>query len=167
MTFRHLRRLPLLCLPLLVPTLGQAEPYQLSRQTYERLSVLPAYDHDGTLPAGESRAYEIDWIDRERARRDYYITTFEEQLPLVVATAHTADGKQQLREDMAARRETHNRWKESALRRRDAIATASEYRDPGQRKLDGLSRVELQRELAPDSAPSFALTRGGSPSTSR
>jgi hypothetical protein len=165
MTFRHLRRLPFIVLPLLAPVLGQAEPYELSKQTYERLGVLPAYDHDGTLPAGESRAYEIEWIDRERARRNYYITTFEEQLPLVVATAHTPDGKQQLREDMASRRETHERWDESALKRRDTIASASAYRDPGQPRLEGLSWEELKRELAPDSVPSFAQTRGGSSAT--
>ena len=159
MTFRGLRYLSWLCLPLLLPSVGQAEPYKLSKEAYERLGVLPAYDNDGTLPVEESRAYEIDWIDREQARREYYINTFEEQLPLVIATAKTPDGKQQLREDMASRRETHNRWEESAALRRQALVAASTYRDPGLPKLSDPNWEELKNAMAPDSAPSFSQVR--------
>ena len=159
MAVRYLPRLPLLCLALLLPVAGQAEPYKLSKQTYERLGVLPAYDNDGTLPVEESRNYEIQWIDRERARREYYINTFEEQLPFVIATAKTADAKQQLREDMAARRETHNRWEESSALRRKALVAASSYRDPGQPKLSDPSWDELKRAVAPESTPSFSQSR--------
>lgn len=159
MAFQHLRGLALLFPALLLPALCQAEPYKLSKQTYDRIGVLPAYDNDGTLPVEESRAYEIQWIDREHARREYYINTFEEQLPLVVATAKTPDAKQQLREDMAARRETHNRWEESAALRRKALVAASTYRDPGEPKLSDPSWDELKKAVAPESTPSFSQTR--------
>lgn len=159
MAFRHLRRLSLLCPALLLPVLCQAEPYKLSKQTYDHLGVLPAYDNEGTLPVEESRAYEIQWIDRERARREYYINTFEEQLPLVIAAAKTEDAKQQLREDMAARRATHDRWEESAALRRKALVAASTYRDPGAPKLSDPSWDELKKAMAPESAPSFSQTR--------
>lgn len=159
MTFRHLRRFSFLCLPLLMPLPGQAEPYRLSKEAYQRLGVLPAYDHDGTLPVEASRAYEIEWIDRERARREYDINTFEEQLPNVVTTAETPDGKQQLREDMASRRETHNRWVESAALRRKTLVTASSYRDPDLPKLNDPNWEELKKAMAPESAPSFSQAR--------
>lgn len=159
MTFRHLRRFLLLLLPVLMPLSSQAEPYKMSKETYARIGVLPAYDNEGTLPVEESRAYEIEWIDREKARREYYINTFEEQLPLVLATAKTADGKQQLREDMASRRETHDRWEESAALRRKALVAASTYRDPGLPMLSDPNWDELKKAVAPESAPSFSQVR--------
>lgn len=104
----------------LVAATGQT--YELSRADYEALGEeLPAWDHNGRLPQGESQLYELQRIHQQIEERSQRLEVSAFMLRQMEIQAPDSAKYRSMRADYATQQQSFARWRESAERRRQAI----------------------------------------------
>jgi hypothetical protein len=101
---------------------GASQAYDLSRAEYEAMGQeLPAWDHDGRLPQGDGRLYELQQIHQQIEERAQRLQVSGFLLKQMEAQTTSPDKYRSMRADYATQLQSFARWRESTERRRQAI----------------------------------------------